>query len=252
MTDVDKKEAWLAYAQKLHQLGSALFGEADLIESERGAADPKMIALTLLGRTMSNVEGVVAMIDRGLMVEARTLTRCCYENLIWIDGLAKEGIEFVKKIAGHEYAYKKRRGKVLLEWAARQDAKPAFEENLQAYLAGLEKAEPKAKPISFKAAADAGLLKDTYIIYGQLSSDAAHPSAESLSRYLTREKVSDEETTLTANALPEPEHAEVLQTLEFACNAFLGICVGTNQIIGGLPSGRMLEGMFEEYLALRK
>ena len=96
------------------------------------------------------------------------------------------------------------------------------------------------------------MLKDAYVIYGQLSSDAAHPSAESLSRYITRNKVSEEESVLTVNALPEPEYAEVLQTLEFACSALLGICVGANQIIGGLPSGKKLEPMFEEFLALRK
>ena len=178
MTDVDKKETWFAYAQKLHDLGVMLYGEADLIESELGAADPKVIALTLLCRTMSHVEGVVAMIDRGLIVEARTLTRCCYESLIWIDGLAKESVEFVKKITDNDYAYKKLRGKVLLEWAAKQDTKPAFEEKLQAYLEEIKTTQPKAKPISFKTTADAGVLKDAYVIYGQLSSDAAHPSAE--------------------------------------------------------------------------
>jgi len=251
MTYVHKKEEWFAYAAKLHDLGGMLYGEADLIESHLGAADPKVIALTLLCRTMSHVEGVVAMIDRGLVVEARTLTRCCFENLIWIDGLAKEGVEFVKKITGNDYAYKKLRGKVLLEWAARQDAKPLFEEKLQAYLLGLETTQPKTNPISFKSTADAGVLKDSYIIYSQLSSDAAHPSAESLSRYLTRNKISEEESILTMSALPKPENGEVLQTLEFACSALLGICVGANQIIGGLPSGKKLAPMFDEFLTLR-
>jgi hypothetical protein len=252
MVNVDKKEAWFAYAQKLHDLGRELYSEADLINTELGAADPSVIALTLLCRTLSHVEGTVAMIDRGLIVEARTLTRCCYENLIWIDGLAKEGAEFIKKIANHDLAYKKSRGKVLLEWAAKQDIRPAFEEKLQAYLAELKTSQPNTKPISFKVTADTGVLKDAYIIYGQLSSDAAHPSAESLSRYIIREKVSEQESILTLNALPEPKHAEMLQTLQFACNALLGVCVGTNQIIGGLPSGKRLESMFEEFLALRK
>jgi hypothetical protein len=222
------------------------------MESEVGAADPKVVALALLCRTMSHVEGVVAMVERGLIVEARTLTRCCYENLIWIDGLANDGLGFVKKITGNDYAYKKLRGKVLLEWAVKQESKPHFEEKLQAYVDELKVTQPGAKPISFKTTAKEGVLKDAYIVYGQLSSDAAHPSVESLSRYISRTKVSETETMMNIHALPDPEPAEVLQTLEFACNALLGVCVGANQIIGGLPSGKQLAPMFEEYLALRK
>ena len=155
MTDVDKKETWFAYAQKLHDLGVMTAKRTDRERARRRR--PQVIALTLLCRTMSHVEGVVAMIDRGLIVEVRTLTRCCYESLIWIDGLAKESVEFVKKITDNDYAYKKLRGKVLLEWAAKQDTKPAFEEKLQACLEEIKTTQPKAKPISFKTTADAGV-----------------------------------------------------------------------------------------------
>lgn len=251
MGDGDKKEAWLAFSSKLYELGKRLYDEADLIETDRGAADPKVIALTLLCRSLSHVEGAVAMIERGLIVEARTLTRCCYENLIWMEGLAAKGVEFVKQITGNEHAYKQLRGKVILEWASKQEAKPQYEEKLQAYMAELKEKHPGAKSNSFKATAASGVLKDTYVVYTQLSSDAAHPSAESLSRYITRTKISDTETTLNIDALPCPEGKEVLQTLEFACNALLSICVGANQVIGGLPSGKELAPMFENFLALR-
>lgn len=249
---MDKKEPWLAFASRLYELGKKLYDEADFSEAEFGAADTKVIALTLLCRSMSHVEGTVAMIERGLIVEARVLTRCCYENLIWMDGLAATGVEFVKQIGSNEYAYKKLRGKVILEWASTQDAKPEFEEKLVAYMAELEEKQPKARPISFKATAAAGVLKDNYIIYTQLSSDAAHPSAESLSRHITRTTVSDTETTLNVIALPCPPTDEIVQTLDFICGALLGICVGVNQIIGGLPSGKELKPMLDELSSLRK
>ena len=252
MGDADKKEAWLAFSSRLYDLGKRLYDEADFVESHHGAADPKVIALTLLCRSMSHVEGAVAMIERGLVVEARTLTRCCYENLIWMAGLAEKGVEFVEKIAGNEYAYKKLRGKVVLEWASEQDANPQLEDRLVAYMAELKEKHPDAKPISFKATATSSVLKDAYVVYTQLSSDAAHPSAESLSRYITRTNVSDSETILNINALPSPEEKEILQTVEFACGALLGICTGANQIVGDLPSGKQLAPMFEEFIALRK
>ncbi len=252
MSDPDRTEAWLAFASKLYELGKRLYDEADFTESELGSADPKVIALTLLCRSMSNVEGAIAMIERGLIVEARTLSRCCYENLIWIDGLAAKGVEFVNQIVGNEYAYKKMRGKVILEWSSQRDAKPEFEGKLIAYMTELKEKHPNAKPISFKAAAAIGVLKDSYVVYSQLSSDAAHPSAESLSRYLTRTQVTDTETTLNVNALPSPEEGEILETLELICDALLGVCVGAAQIIGGLPSGKELAPLLEELVALRK
>ena len=85
-------------------------------------------------------------------------------------------------------------------------------------------------------------------MYGQLSADAAHPSAESLSRHMQRE--SDGSLTLVANA--PTDHAEMLQTQEFACSLMMGVIVATNQILGGLPSGKKLHEVFEQFLELRK
>ena len=90
------------------------------------------------------------------------------------------------------------------------------------------------------------------MFYGELSSDAAHPSATSLSRHVKRTKVAGDETVLTIEAVPDPSTLEVNETLEFACSALIGICVGTNQILGGLNSGKQLEPVFQEFLSLRK
>lgn len=192
------KEEWLTATSELYELGKRLYQEADLIDSELGAADPKVIAITLLCRTMSHAEGVVAMVERGLVVEARILLRCCYENLIWIDGLAKDGSKFVQKIAGDELASRKRRGKNIRDWAEKQTVKPSFGQKLHSYVLNLESSHPKVRHINFKEISAEGALKDSYIIYLQLSSDAAHPSASSLSRYIHRD-----EENLHIRATPE-------------------------------------------------
>ncbi len=41
-------EAWLALGHRLYEKGKAIFDHSDLIESDAGTADPKVVALTLL------------------------------------------------------------------------------------------------------------------------------------------------------------------------------------------------------------
>ena len=241
-----QKAQWTAQGDNLLQLASAIYSEADLMETEYGATDPKVIAMTLLCRTVGNFRAAMHLIDQQLIVEARTLTRSCVENLIWMDALAKGGKDFVKEIVANEYKSKEMRGQVLAQWAAGRQTEPPFVKALHGYLKGIK---GKLKEmISVKATAQSGVLKDSYIIYGQLSSDAAHPSADSLSRHIQRN--SDDSITIVADGLTDVN--ESLQTQEFACFMLLGVCVGVNQIIGGVPSGAKLEAVFQELIALRQ
>src|SRR5215204_3461841 len=187
------------------------------------------------------------MVKEGLIVEARTLVRCCIENLIWIDGLATKGKEFITEVVHDEYKSKMARGKQLLEWVAAQKTQLELGEKLELFLDETKKQFPKAKKINLKASLQAGPLKDLYGFYGVLSADAAHPSASSLSRHIEKP-----ETNVINIGNPEPEEEEVLETLEYGCMAMIGVCVGTNQIIGSLPSGQKLEGLFQEYTKLQQ
>ncbi|WP_426409226.1 DUF5677 domain-containing protein [Bradyrhizobium ganzhouense] len=242
----DQKSKWFAFADELFELASAIYAEADFMETEAGAADPRVIALTLLCRTVGNFRGALSMIEQQLIVEARTLTRSCVENLIWIDKLARDGAGFVKEIVANEYKSREMRGQVLAQWASSQENELPFAKDLHAYLKGI-KGRPK-ELLSVKALAQAGVLKDSYVIYGQLSSDAAHPSADSLGRHIQRN--SDHSIAIVADGLTD--EGETLQTLDFACATFLSICVGANQIIGGVPSGAELERLFQALIALRQ
>ena len=82
------KAIWFEFTDKLIQMAYAIFGEAEAPITEKGASDPKVVAMTLLARTLSHFKSVVALTREGMVVEARILTRCCFENLLWIGGLA--------------------------------------------------------------------------------------------------------------------------------------------------------------------
>jgi hypothetical protein len=64
----------------------------------------------LLARTISNVKGAVLLLAARRIVEARTITRCCLENLYWMVGLAEEGESFVRKMRDDEMSHRKALG----------------------------------------------------------------------------------------------------------------------------------------------
>jgi hypothetical protein len=89
---------WKGLAGDIRDAALGMFANAEVARTERGFADEKILALTLLARTVSNVKGALLLLDAKRIVEARTITRCAFENLYWIVGLAEEGEAFVRKM----------------------------------------------------------------------------------------------------------------------------------------------------------
>ena len=68
-------EEWLALTDRLYAKGVDVFDGAHPPVTDEGTRDPKVVALTLLARTLSHVKAVVLLLDQGLIVEARTISR---------------------------------------------------------------------------------------------------------------------------------------------------------------------------------
>jgi hypothetical protein len=77
----------------------------------------------------------------------------------------------------------------------------------------------------------------TYTFYSQLSSDAAHPSVDALNRYVVPHTENEVDGI---DVEPVVKDAEIAETLEYLCMAFIGVCVGVNQMLGGTPGGNAL------------
>lgn len=87
MTDKEVEQIWFHFSDKLLEVALNIFGEAEVPITARGASERKVLAMTLLARSISNFKGVVTLARQGMVVEARILARNCYENLLWIGGL---------------------------------------------------------------------------------------------------------------------------------------------------------------------
>jgi hypothetical protein len=62
----------------------------------------------------------------------------------------------------------------------------------------------------------------------------------------------DGETVRGFDCDPPVKEAEIAQTVDWACLALIGACVGVNQILEGTPAGQGLVKVADEWQALRQ
>jgi hypothetical protein len=241
--------ALLAFAQKLMDVGIGIIAGAKVEIGQEWARNPKVIALTLLSRSLGNLKGAVRMVHENLVVEARSLTRLACENLICAGALAARGTAFVDDLVLDEAASRKRKGALLLEHAENKNLGDVTD-RLRGYLAELEKKHPNVKGLNMRREAEASAVRQAYVWYVMLSGDALHVSATSLNRHLAREREGDT-IYLRVDVAPEPRAEEMYDTVEILCAVLLGVCVATNEILGGTTVGVVLRSMADEFDILK-
>jgi hypothetical protein len=236
---------WLTFAEKLRTAGLNIFASASLAVTEKGFADERVLALTLLARTLSNQKGALLLLREKRIVEARTVARCCFENIYWLVGLIEEGEEFVRKMADDEITHRKNRGQFIFENSIGLEAK--VEADLRAWLRNTNKRSNNGGMLHPKQVAGLTDIGRSYVFYSQLSSDAAHPSVSALNRYIVPH--TDNEVG-GIDVEPPVKEKEIEQTLELLCQAVMGVCIGVNQILGGTSGGNALNALADQYVAL--
>ncbi len=237
---------WTTLAADVRTAGIGICVKANVAVTAKGFADEKVLALMLLARSMSNVKGALLLINAKQIVEARTITRCCLENLYWTVGLAEEGEVFVRKMRDDEMSHRKAQGQSI--FATEIELETDVETRLRTFMKDTKRNFATAKTLNPKQVAQVrGDFEKTYIFYGQLSSDAAHPSVSALNRYAVPETA---EEAGGIDMDPVVSDRELAETLEYLCMATIGVCVAVNQIIGGAPDGVALNSIAERYVAL--
>jgi hypothetical protein len=243
-----KNEQWLAFADRLIATVYLIFGEAKIAITERLFGEPKILSLALLCRTVGNFKGVIAMTKARQVVEARILARSCYENLYVMGALIEQGDSFVEAMHRDQIKSFRSQGEFLLDGINPEHIGDTdFVDQLRERVKEMKARWPNAHFLNPKEAAKSSVLKSSYLIYSKLSGDAAHPSILALKRHLVRFTENGEEVVgLDIN--PPERGNEIAETLDLACNAMVGACVATNQILGHLPAvNDELQKLFVEY-----
>jgi hypothetical protein len=236
---------WADLADTLGQTALDILAGAPVTVTEKGFAEPKILAIMLMSRTLSNFRGVFTLIENGLVVEARILARCCFENAFWIAGLRAQGDKFVNRMLQDEMRSRRSRGELALSKKA--EILEHTEKRLRNQLRAINKKWPNAKSLNPKEVAFSGLLSHGYLIYSQLSADAAHPTLTSLHRH---RGAYNSEGEAVIEVVPPLKDDEVTMTWDWACNAMIGACVGVNEILGGTLAGHKLGQIADSYQSL--
>jgi hypothetical protein len=230
-----------AYTDKLlplcRQLGQTALAMTRVVPAESiKVGNPQMLALALLCRTMGNFKGTVQLVESKMLVEARVLARCCFENLFIIGGMHKVGAPFIEKMKADDRAGRKARLKFVMEnegyFQALSDETREEMEKAKEVLSSFE----KGSYLKFKEASQVGPSKEVYLAYIQYSGDAAHPTMTALFRHFQRE-----EDGFVFDVAPEPKDHQLDETLHLACLAILSVMVIANEMLGTGMGAKLVE-----------
>lgn len=241
MQNSDQQSMWEELVDRMIDKARSIFDSNSVSEGEV----PKIVACALLARTINHVEASLLLLTQGYIVEARTIARSCYENMFWISALGRDSDRFIRDLELHDAMHRIKHANGLIARSNELD----FDINtLTEFKNGLEETYGKVSPIDMASAAARGGVDAAYIIYRELSTDAAHPSATSLSRHFTDDDGSNRPGTLRARPSCDPVEQE--ETLEFLCQALLGVSIAANLVIVGQSNDEMFEELSEAYINL--
>lgn len=237
-------EAWKTLSDKTLNVAKELSAEADPNRDENKDFYVRLWAIALLCRSVNNFTGMQLLLTDAFIVEARTLVRCCYENLFRVAYLAKK-----RQAAVHEWladwdANNRTVGNDLLTWSKNNSKDITTNDEFEKFMSVLN--AKKLEKSKFQQEAKVGGMLDGYIAYRMLSRDAAHPSAAVLFRHARSE--TDGTLTISGAELQLDEN-EDLDTVALACNALIHVSAGVNEILT-LQHGRTLLELHNEHLAL--
>jgi len=230
-------------ADELNRVGQRALAEAQITVTEKGAADPKLIAALLLIRTLSNFQGAILLTERGMIVEALTLARCCFENAYVLAALKKEGDAFVKDMVAAELHARKGQSLWMLDDPSRLKFVPEGVERMKKNVDEI-RASGKTVALDFKDAAERGEIPDFYIWYKNLSWMAAHPSLQSLSRYLGKEEEVGKATLIWG---PEGDEKDVGDAMHYCLPAVFGVLLHCTDELGTKNAQEEVSALWHRY-----
>ncbi len=243
--DAETRRA-IVYSQKLLDLAVAVVGASRVELNESWARNPKVVALSILCRSISNFRAAVLLVQQGHVLEARSILRMLIENLLWIGALRERGSAFVQDMIADDSHNKKALAELTLKMTGKHggDMNTQDARILRDLIKGSDNQTIK-KLHANRTAAD-GVVEIAYVEYTALSLDAVHCSVVALGRHLSSERT-EAQSELTVSVVPRTTDDETLRTVLRACSTLLGIVVAANEVVGSTSESGRLEPLLAEF-----
>ncbi|MCA0199869.1 MAG: hypothetical protein LCH56_03400 [Proteobacteria bacterium] len=205
--------------------------------ARRGNWDADAVGVRILLRVSGMLQGVVLLAERGMIAEARTLTRSAVESVLHVGALHEQGAAYIEMLKADSEASRKRQGKFILAEGLLTDGDPR--NKLEAAITEIE----SAKPINLKDVASLSPFAKEYLAYQRLSDDAAHLTGKSLNRYI---RVAGDRSGWSY-AIGQGEPAEIAATLHHVVRAGLAVGVAVTSLLKDQAGNAELAALSERY-----
>ena len=251
VTDTELAKA-IAHADKLLSTAIDVVGNAHqhIALDQTWARNPKVVAVTILCRSITNFRASLLLVQQQQVLEARVLARLMYENLLWLAALRERGAAFVQDMIEDEASNRKALAemtfKITATHGADTDAPGALQ--LRNIINNLKKQFPTTKKLHADKIAAVGAVGLSYVHYGQFSLDAVHCSVTALGRHLSSERTS-QKSELVLSVIPHTPPGEVFSTVLHACRALMGAAVAANELLGFTAETGNLRALMAEFEA---
>jgi DNA-binding XRE family transcriptional regulator len=239
----------LDFAERLLHTAVGIAGAAQVDLTAQWARDPKVVSLAILGRSLSNFDAAMSLIEQGRVLEARVLARCLIENLLCLGNLRERGAEFVQDLVEDERHNRKVLGERALRIGSKYGADPSDADGLKlrGFMNALAKQSPKAKKLNVGKIAAESVIEPMIVDYGRLSLDAVHCSVTALGRHLEGEEADGKRVGLTMTVTPNLPPGELLSTILNLCRTLMGVAIAANEMMGFTKAGQRLNGLADEF-----
>jgi Family of unknown function (DUF5677) len=251
VTDTEIAKA-IAHAEKLLNTAIEIVGNAHahIALDQTWARNPKVVAVAILCRSISNFRASVLLVQQEQVLEARVLVRLMYENLLWLAALRERGAAFVHDMIEDEAFNRKALAEMTLKISATHgadiDGSGALQ--LRSIIKDLRQQFPNTKRLHADKTAAIGLVGIAYVEYSTFSLDAVHCSVTALGRHLSSERT-DRKSELEVSVIPRIPSGEVLSTVLHACRALMGAAVAANELLEFTAETGNLAALMTEFEA---
>ncbi len=178
MSHAELIDEWFSFASDLRCACLSLLPKTPVQTACSLEESPDLFAVLLFCRTITNFKGAISLFRQGLIIEAQTLQRSCFENSLWLRRLAHEGTAFAKAISDDGLFNEASFVTLLI---------PAVtDKNTLAQLEGIRDLRKGQKRINMGGSSTLDGATEDYTEFRRLSMSAAHPSSTSLLRHLVK------------------------------------------------------------------
>ena len=219
---------WLKLAEKLNRIGQEVVLTERALDSEHGYSDYRVVALLYFTRALSALQAAILLAERGMVVEANTITREMIETTTMLAGLHRKKQDFVKELASADYAERSAAGNWYLQTpSVTEHVTEENKEKLQKFLDDLENAEFPIRKLFIANVSQKTGLSELYAIYRHLSHHYGHASMTAVSKFAVTEPATGNRAIFWS---PEYGRNFVGESLGFLCSTFFGALLAVDEI----------------------